>query len=457
MIRARFISGLGVCVGAALLIAGGSAAYAVDDDTLTWHGFTLFGVYDIGIANQTRGAEVNLDSPQGLNYTLGKSSSAAMTQVAPNGLSPSTIGLKGNFGLNQDVSAIFRLEAGFNPLSLRLDNGPQSLVDNNGRPTINQTASNDSNQAGQIFNTAGFVGLQSHTYGTLTFGRQTGILADRLIDYDPNGASYAFSAVAGSNTIRGFGASQDARLDSSFKYFNQTGPFRYGVQYQLSGQQYALFIPDGVSGSAVEANLGGDYKNFSTDLLYTHKNDAIVAAPLTAAQVLANPANSLAATVSDNTAYTILGRYKFDKATVYAGFEQIHFDNPSSPLSPDSKDIGGYTLSVLTQNAYNINKVLNVYWTGVKYAFTPKLDLTGAYYAYKQNSYATGAHLGCSTAVSSGCSGSFNAESLAAVYKLTGHADLYGGFMRSAVDNGLASGYLSPSNITSMVGVRFKF
>lgn len=471
----------------ALLIAAGGNAYAADDasnvktaaqaspaamsgnpstataptnDSLTWHGITLFGTVDIGIVNQTRGAELNLDSPQGLNYTLGKASNTAMTTLGPNGLSPSTIGLKGNFNTVRDVSAIFRLETGFNPLSLHLDNGPESLVDNNGRTTINQTASNDSNQAGQLFNTAGFAGLQSKTYGALTFGRQTGVLADRLAEYDPNGASYAFSAVAGSNTIRGCGSSEAARLDSSFKYFNQTGPFRYGAQYQLSGQQYALFIPDGVSGSAMEADLGGDYHNFSTDLLYSHKNDAVVASALNAAQTLAEPTNnSLAATVSDNTAYTVLGRYKFDenKATAYAGWERIHFANPSSPLAVDSKDIGGYVLSVLTQNAYNINKVLNVYWTGAKYALTSKLDLTGAYYLYEQNSFATGANRGCHSAVSSGCSGAFNAESFAAVYKWTSHTNFYGGVMRSAVDDGLANGYLATSNINTVVGVRVTF
>jgi predicted porin len=458
MIRTRFFTTLSASL--ILLFAAGGQAAAADNDSLTWRGLTLFGSVDIGVANQTRGAEVNLDSPQGLNYTLGKASSSAMTQVAPNGLSPSTIGLKGNFGLDQDVSAIFRLEAGYNPLSLRLDNGPQSLVDNNGRTVANQTASNDSNQAGQLFNTAGYAGLQSKTYGAITFGRQAGILADRLAEYDPNGASYAFSAVAGSNTIRGFGSSEAARLDSSFKYFNQTGPFRYGAQYELSGQQYALFLPDGVSGSAVEADLGGDYRNFSTDLLYSHKNDAVVASALNAAQTLAEPTNhSLAATVSDNTAYTVLGRYKFDenKATAYAGWERIQFANPSSPLTVDSKDIGGYVLSVLTQNAYNINKVLNVYWTGAKYSLTPKLDLTGAYYRYEQNSFATGANRGCHSAVSSGCSGAFNAESFAAVYKWSSHVDVYGGFMRSAVDDGLASGYLATANLNTVVGVRVTF
>ncbi len=199
----------------------------------------------------------------------------------------------------------------------------------------------------------------------------------------------------------------------------------------MSGQQYALFIPDGVSGNATEIDVGGDYQGFSTDLLYSHKNDAIAASSLTAAQMLTHPANSLAATVSDNTAWTALARYKFDKTKFYAGYEHIRFANPSSPLAANSIDVGGYVLSVLTQNAYTINKNLDVYWTGVKYSLTPKLDLSGAYYTYRQNSFATGAHLGCSDASSSGCSGAFNAESFVSTYKVSNHFELYGGVMRS--------------------------
>ena len=106
MIRSR--SFLSLSTGLALFIAAGGSAYAADDDaanaktsaqtsptaasgnvsavapgndSLTWHGLTLFGTVDVGIVNQTRGAELNLDSPQGLNYTLGKASDTAMTTL----------------------------------------------------------------------------------------------------------------------------------------------------------------------------------------------------------------------------------------------------------------------------------------------------------------------------------------------------------------------------------------
>jgi predicted porin len=431
-----------------------STGARVDDGGLTWRGVTLYGVVDAGVANQTHGAKLNFNSPQGLNYLIAKSSNGATTSLAPNGLGPSAIGLGGDIPVSDALSAIFKLETGFDPLALRPTNGPQSLVDNNGRSLNAQTSSNDSSQAGQIFNSAAYAGVKSKDYGALTFGRQNGLLADKVYEYDPNGASYAFSAVGGVGAIRGIGDTQDSRLNSSLKYSDQTGPYRVGVQYQFSGKQYALIQEDGVSGSALEVDVGGDYGRFSADALYSHKNGAISAASLSAAQVAKLPVNSLAATVSDNTSYTLVGKYAADRAKLFAGYERIEFANPSFPLPAGTPDVGGYILSVLTQNAYTVKRVEQVYWAGVKYEVTPKLDVTGAYYGYSQNSYAVN---GCGDASSSKCSGALNAVSLVAVYKLVKHWDVYSGAMWSGVKNGLASGYLNTSNLNTMVGVRFTF
>ena len=442
-----------------IAVAGqsGTQTEATADDSLTWLGITLYGKIDVGVAYQTHGAPLNLDSAQGLNYVIAKSSNKPLTTLAPNGLSPSIIGVKGEKELVDGFSGIFKLETGFDLLSLRLANGPQSLVHNNGRSLATQTSSNDSNQAGQLDNTAGYVGINSKNYGTLTFGRQNGLLADKVVEYDPNGASYAFSVAGGSSAVRGIGVTQSARLNSSLKYTDQIGWLRVGGQYQFSGKQYTLFGTDGTSGSATEISLGGNYGKFSTDFIYGHKNGAISAASLSSIQLLTQPADSLAATVSDNTSYTVLGKYDIDRATAYVGYERIQFANPSTHLSAGTDYLGGYKLSVLTQNAYNINKVLQVYWVGLKYSVTPKLTLTGTYYAYNQNSYATGNNFGCSNSSNPKCSGTLDAESIVAIYKLTKRMDVYGGIMRSAVQNGLASGYLNTSNLNTMAGGRYTF
>jgi len=451
-------------------VLGGSTAYAdgitsdtkkmdaqtagTNNDSLTYHNITLYGTIDAGVSHQTHGVPFNSNAGSGLEYLIAKNSNKSITAFAPNGLSQSSVGLKGDLELVDGLSGIFKLETGFDPLSLRVADGPASLVDNNGRSLNTQTSNGDSSRAGQTFNGAAYVGVKSKDYGILTFGRQNGLLADNVFKYDPNGGSNAFSLIGYSGATGGVGDTQDVRLDSSLKYTNQMGPFRMGAQYQFSGTQRALFRADGISGSAVEINLGGDYGKFSADVTYSHKNNAISAAPLSAVQLLTLPSNSLAATVSDNTSYAIMGKYTINLAKIYAGYERIQFSNPSNPLSVGTTDIGGYMLSALTQNAYDTNRILQVYWAGLKYSMTSQLNLTGAYYGYNQNSFAA---IGCSDTSNSKCSGTLNAASLVATYNVMQHLDIYSGIMWSGVHNGLASGYLQNNTVSTMVGARFTF
>src|SRR5258705_3325855 len=107
-----------------------------------------------------------------------------------------------------------------------------------------------------------------------------------------------------------------------------------------------------------------------------------------------------------------MGSYTVGMVKFSAGYEHIAFDNPDSPLAQGSLTIGGYVLAFTSNAAFNNQKTLQVFWAGVKIAATPDLDLLGAYYGYKQNSFATGANAGCSGTQSSGCSGTENAVSL---------------------------------------------
>ena len=95
---------------------------------------------------------------------------------------------------------------------------------------------------------------------------------------------------------------------------------------------------------------------------------------------------------------------------------------------------------------------------GVRYTIIPELDVVGAYYGYKQNSYGTGANAGCSTNQSGTCSGTLDTISLDADYRLNKRFDVYAGAMYTGVHDGLANGYLfHTTDITTTTGVRFKF
>jgi predicted porin len=350
------------------------------------------------------------------------------------------------------------------------------LVNNNGKNTFpfsGETSNADSSRAGQIFNGGAYAGVKSNTYGTLTFGRQNSLMLDDVLKYDPNGGSNAFSLIGFSGVTAGMGDTQDARLNSSLKYNNKIGWFRFAALYQWAGQQYELFLRDGVSGRAVEADVGVDFGGFSADLIYNYKQDAISAAPLSAAQLLLAPPRSVAGTISNNTSLGALAKYTAGPATLYGGFEKITFKNPSLGFSPagsptfglPATDIGGYTLfyTATSVDPFPTHKILDIYWVGLKYYVTPDLSLTGAFYGITQNDFnvvsagVNDTRAPCHDSSHGGCSGSEQVASFVVDYFLNKHFDVYAGTMWSEVHDGLANSFLHNSTWSTTAGARYTF
>ena len=149
-----------------------------------------------------------------------------------------------------------------------------------------------------------------------------------------------------------------------------------------------------------------------------------------------------AATISDNTTYAVMALYDAEPLKFFGGYIHIKYANPSNPLKAGFTDIGGYVLAFVSNTAYNNSKTVQVYWTGVRYTVSPGLDLTAAYYGYRQNAYGSGTQAGCSTSAHSTCSGSFEAFSFDADYRFNKHFDAYLGAMYSGgATMALASGY----------------
>ena len=118
-------------------------------------------------------------------------------------------------------------------------NGPNSLLENNGVPLASQSSNADSSRAGQFYNTVGYAGLSSLTYGTLTVGRQNSLELDGVNAYDPMGGSYAFSVIGWQGTAVGGGDTEDARISTSVKYRADVGNnwFRVGAMAQIGGYE----------------------------------------------------------------------------------------------------------------------------------------------------------------------------------------------------------------------------
>jgi predicted porin len=96
--------------------------------------------------------------------------------------------------------------------------------------------------------------------------------------------------------------------------------------------------------------------------------------------------------------------------------------------------------------------------SGARYTVVPRLDVTAAFYGYRQNAYGSGKEAGCATNAESVCSGTFLAYSLDADYRISKRFDVYAGLMYSDVSGGLANGYLYyTNNINPTIGVRFTF
>jgi predicted porin len=439
-----------------------AAKAAAPSDSLTFAGVTIYGTVDIGVEYVSHGAPLSQQWSPGLPSFIQNFSNHSITSVNGNGLSQSKLGISGVESLHfGDLNGIFRLETGFNPWSGRLVDGPGSLTTDNGKAAAVKISAGDSSRAGQAFNGVAFAGISSKTYGTLTFGRQNGLMLDMLGKYDPQLQAQAFSPIALSGTSGGLGDTQSNRLDNSLKYNLQVGPARVAYIHGFGSDGY---VPQNSNEFSVGADLGG----FSIDALYGLVHGEVAAASLSAANITAlntapqplpgwNLGNTLAATISDNTGYSVQMSYNMKDIfpiKFYAGWERIKYNNPAHTVPVGSIDIGGYVLGVVNNAAFNIQKIFTISWVGARWSITPDFDLTAAGYGYNQKSFNAN---GCTNASATSCAGELADISLVADWHFTKRFDTYAGVNWSRVQNGLASGFLYTSEYSPMVGVRFNF
>ena len=426
------------------------------EDSLTWKGVTLYGVIDIGVQYDTHMAPFTPYRPAASGNIVRQNSRQSVIGVTPSNMGQSRVGLQGTEALNDEWAAVFQIETFFNPQSGELANSLKSLTVNNGVPLSQQSVGVDGSSAGQALQTS-WLGLKSRRFGTLTFGRQVTLLLEGIIKYDPNYNASAFGLLGASNTYSGAGSQESNRLDSTAKYqVSIKDLLHLGALYKFNGSS-------GSANTAFQANLGAEFGRASVDGYYSKVNSAITATSLSGTQVGELPAlgypvsNSLAATVSDNTAYALMGLFRLDRLKLFAGYEYIKYENPRTALDPGFINIGGYVLAFVNNAAYDNAKMTQVYWTGLRYTVIPRLELTAAWYGVHQNAYGSGKQAGCTTDAHSTCSGSLEAFSVDADYRFNVHFDAYIGAMYSAVHDGMASGYTYTTNINPTIGVRYKF
>jgi predicted porin len=445
---------------------------AAADDSLTWHGVTLYGAVDMGLTYQTHGAPLSALAGAGLNYLIAKNSNKSYFGVGPNALSASFVGLKGEQELVSGWNGIFNLQSGFNPQSGRFSDGVGSIVQNNFLPQSQQNSFADSARDGQVFNIAAYAGVSSPIYGTFTYGRQNSLTSDGVAAYDPQNNSSAFSVIGFQGATGGAGATENRILDNSLKYTVKVGAFRASAATQLSAGDNTA-----VQG-LYQGGLGFDIAGFSFDGIYSHTNDAVTSAPIATLAALGttspnlNDGKLVAGTVSDNNAFMLLAKYTVGQFRFSGGYENIRFSNPSNALAPGAFVVGDYALGTANNTAFASDRILQVFWGGVRYAVRPDLDLALGYYHQIQNSFHGGtaatANAGlCADASLAQCKGTLDAISFTADWRFSKHVDMYAGAMWSQVNGGLANGDIGPATsvtgklirntVDPTVGLRYRF
>jgi predicted porin len=428
------------------------------DGPLKFHGITLFGVLDAGVAWQSHGAPFNGYYPQGLEYAIQKNSNHSMFSVAPGGMGYSGVGLKGEEEILPGLAGVFGVNTQFNLASGQLGNGPASLVQNNGVPLAYQSSNGDSARAGQAFNDYAYLGVSSADYGVLTYGRQRTLTTDDRSVYDPIAGSLAFSLLGYSGSLSS-GDTENSRFDNSIKYLVHVGPARFGAIYKLGQPGYGA---SQTNGATYQVSAGIDVQALSFDAVYSHVSGAITLSSLSVAQAAILPAGSLAATISDNSAVLLSAKYSYGPFKFFGGYEHINYADPNNPIVAPYVDSNGYAISVATNNAFQYHdKILQLFWGGVKYAFDSHLDLSVGYYHEWQNSYGKFA---CNfanntklVANASTCSGAEDAIGFVGEYHFSKKLEAYAGLMYTTVSGGMANGFLYTNTVDPTIGLRYAF
>lgn len=471
--------------------------FVATDCSLTWNGITLYGAYDVGVGWVSHGLPEN-----GYNYEgeslVNRNGNHSQFLIAPNNLQQTGLGIKGKVEFLEDWYAVFNASTGINPQSGQLANMAATNTTNNGLPRSSYSETGDGARAGQPFNDEFYGGISSAYLGTLTFGRQRALGTDAMLAYDPAGGAYSFSYIGYNGTMAGGGDTEDTRWDEAMKYRLTYGPIHVGAMYKFvdgSGGCYsnsatwtaATCTPEEAHNSAYGFDLGGDHGKFSADVVFQRYNQAIsVLNPLLGPQSPTQPyqstlnsintkpinganligtANTEYGIVTDNTAVMVAAKYSWDPFKFFGGYEHIRQTNPSNPLGVGASAQGGYLLSGVEDTNLDSPKIVQVAWTGAKYAYGSKTNITLSYYRQWQNDFRVPSTCSPAAGFRSSCAGYLNEVSLYADHHFTKRFDAYAGIAYSNVSGGLAIAiphgpgvpYDYNNNLAPTVGGRFSF
>jgi len=475
--------------------------FATTDCALTWHGITLYGAYDVGVGWVSHGLPENGYNYEGASL-VNRNGFQHRFLVAPNNLQQTGLGIRGKEEFLPGWSLVFNASTGINPQSGLLANASKTDIINNGLPRGSYSYAIDGARAGQPFNDEIYAGISSTHFGTLTFGRQRSLGTDAMLLYDPAGGSYAFSYIGYNGTMAGGGDTENSRWDDAVKYRITVGPVHFGAMYKFADGSAGCYSAAAASGSTWSAttctpesahnnaygfDLGANFGKFSADIVPQHYNQAIsVLNPLLGPQSLAapyqsttdsidttqitgtnliDPNDTVYGIVTDNYGIIVAAKYAWDRFKFFAGYEYIWQNNPKNPLGVGASDQGGYSMSGVEDNNLDTEKLVNIWWTGMKYAYRSKTDFTFSWYQQRQNDFRLPPTCSVADGFRASCAGTLNEGSLYVDHHFTKRFDGFAGIVYSWVSGGLGIAiphgpgvpYNSNNNFAPTIGGRFSF
>ena len=478
-------------------------AAPVAPGTLTWHGITFYGAFDVGLGWVSHGLPQSAYNYEGSSL-VNRNANSSRFLVEPDNLSQTGLGIRGKEEFGHGWSVVFNASTGINPQSGQLSNASRTDIDDNGLPRSGYSEAIDGARAGQPFNDEYYGGVSHEKFGTLTFGRQRALGTDTMLLYDPANGGYAFSYIGYNGTMAGGGDTENTRWDDAVKYRLTYGKVHFGAMGKFADGNGGCYSAAAAAGNAwtdttctpVKAhntaygfNVGAGFHRFSGDVVFQHYNqaisivnpllgpqslssagqyqsttDSIDTTPITGSNVLSTT-NTLYGIVTDNRAIMGAAKYTGEQFKFYVGYEFIRQSNPDNPLGVGATDQGGYLLSGVEDSNLDSNKIVQIWWSGVKYSYDPKTDITLSFYEQVQNDFRIPSTCSAAAGFRSSCAGTLNEASLYSNHHFSKRFDGFVGMAYSYVTGGLAIAiphgpgvrYLHNSNFAPTIGGRFSF
>jgi predicted porin len=351
-------------------------------------GVTVYGLIDVGVMAQTNAGNLNTstwgNSGSPINYPGVKNGNVFGFMTG--GESQSRLGFKGSEDLGGGTKTFFLLEQGFNAATgATASNG----MAGNGSST-SASQGGDNALQGMLFGRSAYAGIGNEQYGTLTLGRQQGLMLQNIGSYNPVNAQM-FSPIAFSGTYGGGGYTDNAYVSGAIQYAKKYNGFNLKAMYAPGG-----VAGNNSAGTTSGFQLGYEEAKWGVQAIATHTTDATKLTGISYGTAISSSGgtvsptgstvagtNQLLLTLANTSALQLTSKFQAtDKLSLKAGYERMFIGTPSNfqyyaglPVIPS-----GFSVASWTPNKNNYN--INVYWVGANYNFTQSLiGSIGYYYA----------------------------------------------------------------------------